>query len=130
MSKTSQTQRWAKIALRTGHLIGICGVAGGILLAQPWQALTFYWLVAICSGVAMIILDAINNWLWLVQLRGLVILFKLILLLLLGENVLANQLIMISIIILSGAIAHAPGNVRYFSVMHGRRVDSPHDTKG
>ncbi len=130
MAKGSQTQRWFKIALRTGHLVGICGVAGGILLTQPWHTLTLYWALAIATGAGMIAQDALKNWLWLVQIRGVVIIAKLLLLLALGHNAHADQWLIVGVILLSGVVAHAPGNVRYFSLLHGRRMDSPRDVKG
>ena len=35
--------------------------------------------------------------------------------------------ILVVIVILSGLMAHAPGDVRYFSIFHGRRVESLED---
>ncbi|MCZ6633401.1 MAG: hypothetical protein O7G87_08350, partial [bacterium] len=63
----------------------------------------------------------------LIQLRGLVILFKMVLL----SCVLAFEgyeaYILVIIVVLSGLISHAPGDVRYFSIFHGRRLESLYD---
>ncbi|NOR51882.1 MAG: hypothetical protein GQ470_04610 [Gammaproteobacteria bacterium] len=62
--------------------------------------------------------------LFLIQLRGLVILIKITMLILILYTDGADMALLIAVTLLSGIIAHAPGNVRYYSVFHGRRVDS------
>jgi hypothetical protein len=65
-----------------------------------------------------------------VQVRGLVIFLKLILLVLLGRYPLLDGSILAVIIVISAVISHAPGSLRYYSVYHGRQILSPSDTKG
>jgi len=34
-----------------------------------------------------------------------------------------RAVLFISVLIISGLISHAPGNVRYYSILYGRRID-------
>lgn len=117
--------RHLNIALRTLHLIGILGVGGGILfgvesaLVSPWLWLT------VLSGAGLMSLSIYSSRLFLIQLRGQVIFFKLMMLGLILYTDGADLPLLIGITLLSGIIAHAPGNLRYYSIVHGRRIDSP-----
>ena len=64
------------------------------------------------------------NAIWLIQLRGVVILIKLGLLAILAHTTVWQNELLICIIFISGIIAHAPANMRYFSILHGKRIDS------
>lgn len=123
-------KRWLKISLRTLHILSISGVAGGILFEVPLSSWVWYWYAAVSTGILMVAIDALSNFLWLVQIRGIVIYIKLALLMLLGGNMLVNQLVLVSIIIMSAVISHAPGDIRYYSVIHRRKITSYTDSKG
>lgn len=122
-------RRWWMTALRTVHLVGIAGIGGAYLLgnAPPgWQ--TYLWLT-LASGVAMAGLEIWLNGIWLVQLRGIAVFAKL---LLLGAIPLfpgSAVPLFILVIVISGVVSHAPASLRHYSVLHGRRVDSPADLK-
>lgn len=115
--------RIVNIILRTIHLIGLLGVGGNILfdvapaLVSPWL-----WL-SVLSGTGLMALSIYTSRLFLIQLRGLTILIKTFLLILIVYTDGFDLELLIVITILSGLIAHAPGNVRYYSIFHGRRVD-------
>lgn len=72
----------------------------------------------------MIAVELWSNGVWLIQVRGLAIMLKIVLLTLLLVTEEWAQPIIICIIILSGVVSHAPGDVRYYSPFHGRRIDS------
>ena len=76
------------------------------------------------SGAALICLYIWYSAIWVIQLRGLVILFKLGLLLCLPLVEGYEVHVLILIVVLSGIISHAPGDVRYYSIFHGRRLES------
>lgn len=123
-SRDFKAKRWLKIMLRTAHLAGIAGMAVYVLsdtLITDWL---FYIHLTIASGVAIMLLDIWSNGVWLLQLRGQAIIAKLILFagLLMAEQ--HDSLLFFSIIIISGLIAHAPSNVRYYSIFHRRRIES------
>ncbi len=123
-------KRWLKIALRTLHIFSIVGVGGAILFNVPFSQWVWYWYLAIATGTLMAAIDALSNFLWLIQIRGIVIYIKLLLLMLLGGNMLVNQLVLALVVILSAVISHAPGDIRYYSVIHRRRINSYGDSKG
>jgi hypothetical protein len=72
----------------------------------------------------LIILELFSNGIWLIQLRGIAIIIKLILLICMPYFNGLESYILILVIVISGIMAHAPGDVRYFSVIHGKRMDT------
>ena len=123
-SRDFKAKRWIKITLRTGHLIGMAGMATYALSDTYITDWLFYIHLTIASGVAMMLLDIWSNGVWLFQLRGQAIIIKLILfaaLLMTGQY---DSWLFFSMIIISGLIAHAPSNIRYYSIFHRRRIES------
>lgn len=122
-------QRWLNITLRSLHLLAVAGVGGGFLLdadAERWRP--WLWL-AVATGSAMVALQLWQNGVWLIQIRGLATVLKLLLLaLMLRVDPLAPTLF-VAVIGISGVVSHAPGSVRYHSPWHGRRIDSLHDSR-
>lgn len=116
--------RWVSISLRTLHLIGLIGVGGGFLFQAEEATWRPYWMLCAGSGAALICLYIWYSAIWVIQLRGLVILFKLGLLLCLPLVEGYEVHVLILIVVLSGIISHAPGDVRYYSIFHGRRLES------
>ena len=114
-------RRWVNISLRTLHLIGIAGI-GGAFLYQADKALWLpYLLLTLVSGLLLVGLEVWSNGIWLMQLRGLATLLKLLILslaLFLG----LQGWMLVSIIVIASVLAHAPGDVRYYSPFHGRRT--------
>ncbi len=129
MNRTT-AKRWTKISLRTLHLLAVAGVGGGILFALDQELWISYWWLALVSGVLMMLMDIAANPVWIVQVRGIVILLKLILLALLGIYPAWDSFLLAVIIIISAVISHAPGKLRYYSLYHRRVITSDKDTKG
>jgi hypothetical protein len=122
-------RRWWMTGLRTVHLVGIAGIGGAYLLgnAPPgWQ--TYLWLT-LASGVAMAALEVWLNGIWLVQLRGIAVFAKLLLLGAIPLYPAMGAPLFILVLVISGVVSHAPASLRHYSVLHGRRVDSPADLK-
>ena len=123
-SRTFPGKRWLLITLRTLHLIGVCGLGGALLYPAAETAWLPYLWLTLLSGGAMMLVDLWSNGIWLLQLRGLAVIAKLGLL---GCVALRDQdafLPTLAILIISGVIAHAPGDVRYYSPWHRRRLDA------
>ena len=129
MNRTS-VKRWTKISLRTLHLLAVTGVGGGIIFALEKDLWLNYWWLAIATGGLMMLMDMISNPVWIVQVRGLVIILKLVLLAFLGSFPALDIYLLAFIIIISGVVSHAPGKLRYYSVYHRRVISSSTDTKG
>jgi len=123
-------KRWTKICLRTLHLLAVAGIGGGILFGLEKDLWVNYWWLAMVSGVLMMMIDIISNPVWVVQVRGLVIFLKLVLLALLGSHPSLDGWLLAVIIIISAVISHAPGNLRYYSVYHKKVISSANDSKG
>ena len=128
--KKLTVKRWTKISLRTLHLLAVAGVGGGILFGLEKDLWINYWWLALVSGVLMMAIDIVSNPVWIVQVRGLVIFLKLILLAFLGSNPSLDGWLLAFIIIMSGIISHAPGQLRYYSLYHRRVILSSNDSKG
>ncbi len=123
-------KRWTKISLRTLHLLAIAGVGGGILFALEKDLWLNYWWLALASGALMMLMDILSNPVWFMQVRGIVIVLKLVLLALLGIYPGWDSFLLVIIIILSAVISHAPGKLRYYSLYHRRVITSDSDSKG
>ncbi len=122
-SRTFPGKRWFNISLRTLHLIGVAGLGGAYLYDAPHELWQPYLWLSLGSGFAMVVLSLFSNGVWLLQLRGQLILFKLVLLGLMLWWPTFNLPLGMLVIVLSSVIAHAPGNVRYYSLWHGRRIE-------
>jgi hypothetical protein len=123
-SRSFPGKRWLNISLRTLHLIGVAGLGGAYLYAAPKELWEPYLWLSLGSGVALVATSLYSNGIWLLQLRGLLILFKLALLgVMLWLPGFSLQL-GVTVIVLSSVIAHAPGNVRYYSIWHRRRIEN------
>ena len=123
-------KRWTKIGLRTLHLVSVAGVGGGVLFALEKDLWLHYWWLALVSGALMMLVDITANTMWVVQVRGVAIIVKLMLLVLLGLHPGWDNLLLVTVIIISAVISHAPGKLRYYSLYHRRVIDSDQDLKG
>ena len=123
-------KRWTKISLRTLHLLGVAGVGGGVLFGLDEQLWRNYWWLALASGILLMLMDVIPNPLWMVQVRGLVIFAKLVLLVFMVKYPDWAASLLIIIIVVSGVISHAPAKIRYYSLYHRRVIESASDSKG
>jgi len=101
-------------------------MGGGYLYAADGDTWRLYQDLCLVSGTLLAILFVYSSGIWLLQLRGLVILFKLLLFcaIFLWPNL--GPALLIAILVLSGWISHAPGKVRYYAPFH-RRIESPPD---
>ena len=111
--KNSVVKRWIGIFLRTLHLIGVAGVGGTFLFKQPLTIGYPYLLLVMISGFGMMIMDILSNVYYLIQVRGLAIIAKLIILLA-GYFMGLEAYLLIIVIIISGVISHAPAKMRYY----------------
>ena len=123
------TKRWTKISLRSMHLLSVAGVGGGILFGLEKDLWLSYWWLALATGALMMLMDIISNPVWIVQVRGLVVILKLVLLLFMDRYPAWDGFLLMVIIIMSAVISHAPGKLRYYSFYHRKVITSSKDTK-
>ncbi|MCF6353653.1 MAG: hypothetical protein L3J26_00880 [Candidatus Polarisedimenticolaceae bacterium] len=122
-SRTFVGQRWVSILLRTLHLLGIAGVGGGYFYASVGDGWLGFLYLTLASGLLMMSLSIWSNGIWLLQLRGHAVLLKVLLLTLMLVWAEQKTVLLVVVIIISGLIAHAPGDVRYYSIFYRRRID-------
>lgn len=116
-------KRWISIILRSLHLVGIAGLAGAYLFDQPQPVWYPFLVLGVGSGVLMMAKELWVDSIWLLQLRGQLVLLKL-LLLAVGVYWIERPeaWIYIVVILISGVISHAPGKVRYYSFLYGKTL--------
>ncbi len=117
-------QRWVNISLRTLHLIGLAGIGSGLLYPAHAGASNNYLYLTLASGLALSLISIWSNAIWLLQLRGQAIIFKLLLLALIPMWPTASAWLLVVVIIISSYISHAPGDVRYYSIYHRSRIET------
>jgi len=122
-NRTFPGRRWLRITFRTLHLVGTAGLGGGYLYQSPKEFWLPYLTLTVVTGFAIVFLELWTNAIWLIQLRGLAIFLKLVLLSCLHFCEGYGAHVLVISIVISGFISHAPGKVRYFSLLHGRRMD-------
>jgi len=105
-------ERWLNIVLRARHLVGVAGIGGGFLFGQDPAAWEAYWHLSIGTGIALTALYLWSTCAWLFELKGLAVVLKVLLLGIALAWPAARAELFITIVILSGVIAHAPARVR------------------
>jgi ABC-type multidrug transport system permease subunit len=120
-------RRLFKVLVRSFHLVGIAGVFS-IAIAQT--AMTSYVILTAISGIILVIMEIFSGWIWFVQLRGVALYLKLMLLGLIHLHPQYASSYLIASILISGFFSHAPSWIRYFSLLHGRVVRSREEMLG
>ena len=123
----NSVRRLTKVVVRTIHLIGMAGMFGAAMFGA--EEPTYFYLTMI-SGVVLVGMEAYSGWIWFVQLRGFAVYLKLLLLVLLHFALQHAIVILILVIAISGFMSHAPGWIRYYSLLHRKVVYSHQDLLG
>ncbi|RRJ82500.1 hypothetical protein [Aestuariirhabdus litorea] len=118
-------KRWSMILLRTLHLLGVAGTGASFLVTGGAPPPATYLHILLFSGLLMALIEIWGHGVWLLQLKGLSVLVKLALIAAMLYWPAQSAPLFISIILISGIIAHAPGYVRYYSPWHRRRLPHP-----
>lgn len=109
-------------ALRSAHLVGVGGCGGAFLYDGPREIWLPFLMLTVVSGFAMVLLEIWSSRYWIIELRGIAIIAKLLLLSLAGMFDGISAAVFIAAIVISGVFSHAPAAVRYFSIYHRRRT--------
>ena len=117
-------KRYLSISLRTLHLFGIAGFAGFFLYDLPEELWRPYAILALTTGSLMLLVELYVDAIWLIQLRGLAVITKILLLFLAINSPQLTVVLFCLIVVISGYFSHAPGKVRYYSPFLGRVVKS------
>lgn len=123
-------ERLSKTSLRALHIIGVVGSGGGIIFHLDMSVWLNYWIVAMCSGMLLMSWEVVRDWRWLIQLKGILTILKVILL---GSFIQVSEFnaeLVIFIILLSVIVSHGPAGLRHYSVVHRRVIQSRKEVKG
>lgn len=123
----NSARRLTKVLVRSLHLVGVAGVFGN---AMTGTAESFYISLAIYSGIVLVVMEASSGLIWFVQLRGVALYLKLLLLLVMHLYPQGAIPCLITIILISGFFSHAPSWIRYYSLQHRKVVYSKDDLLG
>ncbi len=122
-------QRWVKMLARSAHVV-LSGIYLGALVFHVDPATRWPWFLAtLLSGLLMICLDLFESGAFLLQLRGLVVAGKLVLLASLPVFGEAGVWVLAFIAVCSVISSHASANVRYFLIWGRGRINAA-ETKG
>jgi hypothetical protein len=115
-------QRWLKMTARAAHVV-LAGIYLGALVFRIEPAAAEPWLrAALLSGVLMACLDLCESGAFLLQVRGLVVVGKLLLLALLPSLGAAGVWAVAAVALLSVISSHAPASVRYHLIWGRGRI--------
>lgn len=111
--------RWLRTTLRTAHIAAFAGLVGGhVFDVSPGQLEP--WLYAtIGSGAALVALNLYQTTRWLIEVRGVVVMLKLLLLCMIPLWWSARLPILFAVIVLSSYVSHMPGRYRYWVIGRG-----------
>jgi hypothetical protein len=123
-SRFLRGRRWILVAFRSLHLLGVAGAGGGYLYGAPKAFWMPYLALTMVSGIALAVTEVIINGVWLIQLCGLAMLAKVILLAALPAFRGHEAWILAIVVIASGISSHAPKAFRHYSVFHRRGIDA------
>jgi len=116
-------QRWLNVLFRTSHLVGLAGLGAGFLYTGVGQEWLLYLYLTLFSGLGLVFISIYSNAIWLIQLRGQIVLLKLLMMASIPLVPAFGAEIFIAVVVLSGWISHAPARVRYYSIFHGRKIE-------
>jgi len=122
-------QRWAKIVARATHVV-LSGVYLGALVFHVEPASRWPWFLAtLLSGLLMLVLDLYESGAFLLQLRGLVVAVKLLLLAFVPAFGAAGVWVLAAVAFISVISSHASSTFRYYLVWGRGRIKGA-ETKG
>jgi hypothetical protein len=109
------------IAARTAHIAVMSVLVGGHAFDVPAARLYPLLWLTILTGAALVVLEALSvRLVWMFQGRGLAVLSKLALLLVVPFAWTHRLALLMAVIVLASVGSHMPARYRYYSFLHGR----------
>jgi hypothetical protein len=124
------TQRLGKTGIRALHILGIAASSGGILYGVDKALWVGWWMLAMSTGMIMMLMEILRSRLWLIQLKGVLTFVKLILLASFWVIPQHKPELFITILVMSVFISHGPAGLRHYSIWHRRRIDEKRKMNG
>jgi len=107
-------RRAIKIGLRAIHVLCTGVLTGSYLLDAAPELRETWFLAAIASGVILLLFDLTETSAFLLQVRGFVVVTKIVLVSTLAYWTPHEGLVLAGIVLVSVVFSHAPSKVRYF----------------
>jgi hypothetical protein len=111
-----------RTTLRTAHIIAFAVLYGGHVYGLPAERLVPALAATVLTGGAFAALECYHAPIWLVQLRGVATVVKLVLVACVGLRWELRVLLLTVAIAIGSVASHMPGRFRYYSVLHGRQI--------
>ncbi len=114
-------QRGLKISLRAAHVLGAGVFAGGVVFGVANEDLQSWLLLLLVAGALVLLFDVVESPAFLIQVKGVVVLAKLIVL---GGIVVSGEAdwLLAPIVFVSVVSSHAPSGIRHRVLVLGDRV--------
>jgi len=114
--------RALRTGLRTAHIVAFSALYGGHLYGVSAERLLPALVATIATGGAFMALEVLSAPVWLVQVRGVATLVKLVLVA--GVAALWDwRIFLLTLVMVIGVVtSHMPGRYRYYSLLHRREV--------
>lgn len=111
-----------RTTLRTSHIVAFAALYGGHVYGLPAERLFLALAGTVATGAAFMALECYHAPIWIVQIRGVATLLKLILV---GSVTFGWEwrvLLLTLAIVIGSVVSHMPGRYRYYSIVHCRQV--------
>jgi hypothetical protein len=117
--------RWTGVVLRTVHLAAFGILLGGHAFDVDAGRLEPFLVVTVASGAAMMLLEMASTCAWLFLVKGMAVLGKLALLLLVPVLWDHRVTILLLVVVVASVAAHMPSRLRHYSLLARRSVEPP-----
>lgn len=114
--------RALRTGLRTAHLLTFAALYGGHVYDVAPERLHGALAGTVLTGLVLAAIDVVRNPIWLVQVRGLATIAKVLLVALVPVCWAWRLWLLTATVIVGGVSSHMPGNYRYYSMLHRRVV--------
>lgn len=112
-------RRTWNIATRTVHIFVMGVLTGGHVFNVPAERLEAWLYATVVSGALLVVLEAYSGLKWLHQARGVMVIVKLALLLVILFAWHLRVPILFVVVVLGSVGSHMPARYRYYSVIAG-----------
>lgn len=116
--------RVLRTSLRTAHLIAFGAYYGGHVFDIAPERMGAVLLAVVATGVLFVAFEIASAPVWVVQVRGVATVVKVVLFACVPLVWDQRVALLTVIAVIGSVVSHMPANMRYYSFVHGRMVDT------
>jgi hypothetical protein len=120
--------RLLRTGLRTVHLIAFGAYYGAHVFDVAPERMGPALVAVVATGVLFAVFETFSAPVWVVQIRGVATTLKVVLLLCVPWVWDQRIALLTLIVVIGSVVSHMPANLRYYSLLHGRMIDT--DARG